>query len=69
MLKCPFTSLYGTLFTFCASKGVDEVGKGAVTTKELLVGATLCNLSIHQYQDEVGLWQEAHPMGHQDAGL
>lgn len=48
---------------------MDEVSKGAMAAKELLVGATLGNFSIYQHEDMVGLWQEAHPMGHQDAGL
>ncbi|TNN45538.1 hypothetical protein EYF80_044264 [Liparis tanakae] len=42
-------------------RGVDEVGEGAVAAEELLVGAALCDLSVSQDQDEVGLWQEAHP--------
>ena len=48
---------------------MDKVSKGAMATEELLVGATFCDFSIHQDEDEVSLWQEAHAMGHQDAGL
>lgn len=68
-LKCPLTSLYGTLLSLCAGEGVDEVSKGAVAAEELLVGAALCDFSIYQHEDMVSLRQEAHPMGHQDAGL
>jgi len=63
------TSLDGALFSLRADEGVDEVGEGAVAAEELLVGAALCDLSISQDEDEVSLWQEAHPVGHQDASL
>lgn len=63
------TSLYGTLFSLCTGKGVDEISEGAVAAEELLVGAALCDFSIYQDEDEVSLRQKAHPMGHQDAGL
>lgn len=69
MLTCLLTSLYGALFSLSAGKGVDEVRKGAMAAEELLVGATLCDFSIYQDEDMVSLRQEAHPMGHQDAGL
>lgn len=48
---------------------MDEVSKGPVAAEELLVGAALRDLSIDQDQNQVSLWQEAHPMSHQDAGL
>lgn len=63
------TSLNGALFSLCIGKSVDEVSKGAVAAEELLVGAALCDFSIYQHKDMVSLRQEAHPMGHQDAGL
>ena len=64
------TSLYGALFSLCGvGKGVDEVSKCTVAAQELLVGAALCDFSIYHDEKEVGLRQEAHPMGHQDAGL
>lgn len=69
LLQCLFTSLNGTLFSLCTGESVDEVSKGAVTTEKLLVGAALCDFSIYQDENEVSLRQEAHPMGHQDAGL
>ena len=70
-LFCNFflTSLYGTLFSLRVGKGVDEVSKGAVAAEQLLVGAALCDFSIYQHEDMVSLRQEAHPVGHQDAGL
>lgn len=40
-----------------------------MVAEELLVRAALCDFSIYEDEDEVGLRQEAHPMGHQDAGL
>lgn len=40
-----------------------------MAAEELLIGAALCDFSIYQHKDEVGLRQEAHPMGHQDTGL
>ena len=61
--------MYGALFTLCACKSVDEISKGPMATKELLVGAALCDFAISQDEDEVGLRQEAHPMGDEDAGL
>lgn len=63
------TSLNGALFSLCIGESVDEVSKGAVAAEELLVGAALCDFSIYQHEDMVSLRQEAHPMGHQDAGL
>lgn len=63
------TSLYGALLSLSVSEGVDEVGEGTMAAEELLVGAALCDFSINQDQDMVSLRQEAHPMGHQDAGL
>lgn len=63
------TSLYGALLSIRAGKGVDEVGKGAMAAEQLLVRATLGNFSICHNQNMVGLWQEAHPMGHKNAGL
>lgn len=63
------TSLNGALFPLCIGKSVDEVCKGAMAAEKLLVGAALCDFSIYQHEDMVSLWQEAHPMGHQDAGL
>lgn len=62
------TSLCGglcdALFTVVAGKHMDEVCKGPVAAQQLLVGATLCDLPVHQHQDEVRLGQEAHPMGY-----
>lgn len=58
------TSLYGALFSLCAGKGVNEFSKGAMAVEKLLVGAALCDFTISQDEDEVGLRQEAHPMGH-----
>lgn len=69
LLKCLLTSLNGAFFSLCAGEGVDELSKGAVAAEELLVGAALCDFSIYQHENMVSLWQEAHPMGHQDAGL
>lgn len=48
---------------------MDEVSESAVPAEELLVGATLCNFSIYQHEDVVGLWQEAHPVCNQDTCL
>lgn len=67
--KCLLTSLYSALFSLCAGEGVDEVSKGTMAAEELLVWTTLCDFSIYQDEDMVSLRQEAHPMGHQDAGL
>lgn len=67
--KCVLTSLYGALFPFCAGEGMNEVSEGTMATEELLIGAALCDFSIYQHEDMVSLRQEAHPMGHQDAGL
>lgn len=69
LLKCLLTSLNGTLFTLCAGEGMDEVSKGAMAAEELLVGAALCDFTIYHHEDMVSLWQEGHPMGHQDARL
>lgn len=63
------TSLHGALLSLRAGKGVDKVGEGAVAAEQLLVGATLGNFSICHNQNMVGLWQEAHPVGHKNAGL
>lgn len=63
------TSLYGALLSLRAGKGVDKVSKGAVAAEQLLVGAALGNFSICHDQNMVGLWQEAHPVGHKNAGL
>lgn len=63
------TSLNGTFFSLCSGKSVDEVSERAVPAEELLVGAALCNFSLHQHKDMVSLWQEAHPVCDQDACL
>lgn len=63
------TSLNGTFFSFCSGKSVDEFGKSAVPAEELLVGAALCNFSVYQDKDMVGLWQEAHSVCNQDTRL
>lgn len=63
------TSLYGALLSLRVGKGVDKVGKGAMAAEQLLVGAALGNFSICHNQNMVGLWQEAHPVGHKNAGL
>lgn len=48
---------------------MDELCKGSVTIQQLLIGAALRDLSFNQHQDQIGLGQEACPMGHQDASL
>lgn len=63
------TSLYGALLSLRVGKGVDKVGKGAMAAEQLLVGAALGNFSICHNQNMVGLWQEAHPVGHKNPGL
>lgn len=63
------TSLNGTFFSFCSGKSVDEFGKSAVPAEELLVGAALCNFSIYQDKNMVGLRQEAHSVCNQDTRL
>lgn len=66
---CALTSLNGAFFSLCSGKSVDEVSKSTVPAEELLVGAALCNFSVHQHKDMVGLWQEAHPVCDQDTRL
>lgn len=63
------TSLNGTFFSFCSGKSVDEFGKSAVPAEQLLVGAALCNFSVDQDENMVGLWQEAHSVSNQDPRL
>lgn len=63
------SSLYGTLFTVSAGKGVNKICEGTMATQQLLVRAALCDLSVNHHEDEVGLRQKAGPMGDQDTGL
>lgn len=63
------TSLNGTFFSFGSGKSVDEFGKSAVPAEQLLVGAALCNFSVDQDENMVGLWQEAHSVSNQDPRL
>lgn len=57
------------LLSLRASESVDELCKGTIAIQQLLVGAALSDLALNQYQDQIGLRQEACPMGHQDASL
>lgn len=59
----------GALLSLCAGKGVDKVSKGAMATEQLLVRAALRDFSIYHHQNMVGLRQEAHAVGHKNAGL
>lgn len=69
LIKCICTSLYDALFSLCARKSVNEVCESTVAAEQLLVRTTFCDFSVRQNEDEVSLWQEAHPMGHKYAGL
>lgn len=44
-----YTLLCGAFFPLGGGKGSDEVGKGSFAAEELLIGATLCDLSIYQH--------------------
>lgn len=63
------TSLNGTFFSLRSGKRVDEFGKSAVPAEELLVGAALCDFSVYQDKNVVGLWQEARSVSNQDPRL
>ena len=69
MLIYRLTSVGGVLFAFVSSEGFDEVGEGAPPVEQLRVGARLGDLPVRHHQDQIGLRQEAQPMGHQHARL
>lgn len=76
-----FSSSVSSHFSTCAvcftivvsvvdsSVGSQKLSKGSLCVHELLVGAHLCDFSIHHDQDQVGLGQVVQPMGHQQTSL